>query len=424
MELERRTLGPAAAAFLLLLLTTLGCSLVSETPRFVNRYNKYTCRATLVDTATGEVRMLVSNAPEINPLPSGETGYVFFDYDWDADSDRDIDDVLLDWRRYINSRILTSPNYTGRSWCIRPADTSCERDGTHDVRVEATPSPLPDGTAPTDCPPSDSGARLEVTAPGLTADNQLVFADTPTGLTSATVTVTVANNSILPLVVNSADLIGAGDSADFEKLAAGDSCQPDPDERRLGVGHTLDPTERCSFAVRFRPQSRAGAPVCDSAGVNETCRRYAALEVAGQTSMADGGRALPPLYVRLSGRVIGGRLLIEPATNEVCFTGAPSNPGECTETLTIRMSNGGPGELTIYSAGLAGDSATNGFQQLAPAPMLPRRLAPGEYVEAYVRYCHPLRDATGADGGFTVNSDDPRGPRVVTLVNPLVRRCP
>ena len=404
-----------------LLLTQAGCLLTSETPRYVNRYNAYTCRATLVDIDSGEQRMVSSADPTLNPVP-GSDRRVFFDYDWDADGERDVDDALLEWRRYIADRILTSPGFAARAWCVRPPETSCSAEGRHDVTVGVTPTPLPTGM-PDVCPSMPPEPRLEVSAPGLTADRRLALSDTPIGVTGAPVNVTVTNVSTVPLRLVAADFTGGGgDAPDFEKTA--DACAPTPAETAAGLGHLLAPSAACSLAVRFRPQYRAGAGECDRDDLgDERCRRRVTLAVTSTTD-ADR-RALAPVSVAMSGRAIGARLVVEPLTNEVCFLTPTPSIGSCTETRTIRIRNEGArattGDLTLTFARLT----RTGDIFNAPPPFLMGSftLEPGLAIDVPVQFCNRSNDPT--DGLFTINSSAPRNPTVVvTLVNPLNRRCP
>lgn len=397
-----------------LALAQAGCLLTTEVIHRRRVYNNYVCRATLVDTDGGERRvvdssMLASTAP-------GAPARTFFDKDWDGNGTENEADVLLDWRRYLTASVLTSTNFTGRTWCVRPSDISCQRGGRFSF-TGAEPSALPEG-APMDCPVAPPDARLQVTAPGLTADNQLSFPDTALGDTSAPVMFTVTNVSTVPLRVNAVDFLGVGDVPDFVKTD--DLCLPTPAEMTAGRGHLLGVGGTCTFQLQFRPRHRDGVSVCAGGTPDESCRRRASLSVTGEVNLERS--ALTPVNVGVSGRAIGGRLVVaEPPGGEVCFTANVASPGSCTEWRTIRLRNDGPGELTVYSAGIVGGSGAGGFQQLAPAPTT-LRLGPGETADFTVRFCNMGSDA---DGAFTINSSDPRNPTVrVTLANPLNRRCP
>lgn len=421
---RRKAAGARATTWsLLALLTTLtltqpGCLLTGETVYLRWTYNKYNCRATFVDTATGE-RRIVDSTMLARTAP-GAPARDFFDKDWDGNGTRNDADALLDWRRYLSAHVLTSPEFAGGSWCVVPSEVSCTRNGTVSFNgtsggPDPTPPALPEG-APTECP-AETGARLEVSAPGLMPDGQLSFPDTAVGGVSAPVTFTVANRSTVPVRVNGVDFVGALDAPDFVKSA--DSCLPTSAEMMAGRGHFLAAGGSCTFQVQFRPQHRDGVPECADAAPDESCRRRVLLFVNGEADVSRA--ALTPFTVGLSGRALGGRLVVEPPS-EVCFSASVPNPGWCTEARTIRLRNDGLGELTVNSAGIMGGSGAGGFQQLAPYPALPLRLGPGGTADFIVRFCNA---GSGADSVFTINSSDHRSPTTaITLVNPLRLRCP
>ncbi|MCA1619908.1 MAG: choice-of-anchor D domain-containing protein [Acidobacteria bacterium] len=372
-----------------------------------------------MDTDSGEQKivdssMLASTAP-------GAPDRSFFANDWDGNGMGDAADALLDWRRYLAAHVVNSRDFTGRTWCARPSDISCEMRGTVSfVAASGSPVPLPpalpDG-APAECP-STVGARLEVSAPGLTADNQFSFPDTGVGAASAPVTFTVTNPSAVPLRVNGVDFMGGADSPDF--LMTPGSCQPTPAD--MGRGRLLSAGGSCNFQVQFRPRHRDGIVECAAASPDESCRRRASLFVTGEVDLER--TALAPINVGLSGRAIGGSLVIEPA-GDICFAANVDAPG-CTERHTIRVRNDGPGVLIITSAGVRGGSGADGFEHLPPYPVLSEPLPPGGTADFIVRFCnYAMGASSGADSAFTINSSDPRSPTVVvTLVNPLRLRCP
>ena len=422
---SRRAAGGWRTRWALLALLTsltmgqLGCSLIGETIYLRVFFDNYVCRATLVDTAYGERRvvdssMLASTAP-------GAPDRSFIAKDWDGNGRREDADALLDWRRYLAAHVLTSRNFIGRSWCARPSDISCVRRGTVGFNttagssVTAGPPALPAG-APAECP-ADAGGRLEVSAPGLAPDGQFSFPDTAVGDVSAPVTFTVTNPSTVPLRVNGVALLPGAHVPDFVKSA--DTCQPTSMDIASMRGYFLGAGRSCTFQMQFRPQHRDGVPECADAAPDESCRRSATLSVTGESNLERN--ALTPANVGLSGRALGGRLTVEPS-GEVCFSASVPVTGWCTERRTIRLRNDGLGELTVSSAGIMGGSGAGGFQQLAPFPALPLRLAPGGTADFTVRFCN---EGSAADSTFTINSSDHRSPTTtVTLVNPLGRRCP
>jgi hypothetical protein len=373
----------------------------------------------LVDTSNGERRVVDSSM--LARTAPGAPAHDFFDNDWDGNGTRNSADALLDWKRYLAAHVLTSGDFAGRSWCVSPSDIIIYQDGTVSFNgTSGGPSPvppaLPDG-APPECP-AETGARLEVSAPGFTPDGQLSFPDTAVGGASAPVTFTVTNPGTVPLRVNGVDFLGGADTPDFVKSA--DSCLPTSVEMASGRGHLLGVGGTCTFQMQFRPQHRDGVAECADAAPDESCRRRATLFVNGEVDLSRN--SLTPVNVGLSGRALGGHLVVEPA-GEVCFSASVTVTGWCTEAHTIRLRNDGLGELTVTSAGIMGGSGAGGFQQLAPYPALPLRLAPGgPPAEFIVRFCNA---GSGADSVFTINSSDSRRPTTtVTLVNPLRLRCP
>lgn len=392
----------------ILIMMEAGCLLITDQAYTRPDYSDYICTATLVDPANSERRIVSSSMlSNLSPRPPAR---VFFDFDWNGDGTRSETDVRLDWRRYISQSILTTSTFMGRSWCIDPNQISCTRQG-HAIIRGTLPGPLP-STTPPDCS-FPSGPQLEVTAPGLTPDNQLSFPDTSIGRSSAPVTFTVTNRSSVPLRVNSADLSGGGDRADFVKTA--DACQPTTTEMSAGRGHLLAPGAACTFDLQFAPQHRDGVPECDAAAPNESCRRRATVLVTGEVDSSRS--AVSPVSLGVSGRAIGGGIVTEPT--EVCFSTAPAL-GTCTPWQTLRIRNTSSGDLTLTSAQLT--RTGNRFE--APMPFLmPFTLPPGLPLDVNVRFCNVANDPT--DGEFTINSSSPVNPTtVVTLVNPLRRTCP
>ena len=82
----RSPLPTALVALGLLALVQLACVLTTETIVTRPVYNDYVCRATLVDTTTGE-RRLVNSASLARTAPGAPTR-TFFDFDWDGDGTR------------------------------------------------------------------------------------------------------------------------------------------------------------------------------------------------------------------------------------------------------------------------------------------------------------------------------------------------
>lgn len=406
----RSPLPSALMALTLLALVQLACTLTTETVVTRPVYNDYVCRATLVDTSNGERRLV--NSSMLDRTAPGAPGRTFFDFDWDGDGMRgEEEDARLDWRRYLTASVVTSTTFNGRSWCVVPSETSCTRQGAIYWRDGVMPGPL-SATPPPDCTAA-SGAHLEVNAPGLTPDNQFSFPDTAVGDSSAPVTFTVTNVSMVSLRVVGVDFTGGAGAPDFVKTA--DGCLPTSAEMMAGRGHLLTAGGTCTFQLQFRPQHRDGVPECAPAAPNESCRRPATLLVSGEVDASRS--ALSPVSVGVSGRATGGGLVTEPA--EVCFPAAPA-VGTCTPYQTLRIRNNGTGDLTLTSARLT--RAANRFEATMPF-LMSFTLSPGLPLDVPVRFCNVADDPT--DGEFTINSSSAANPTtVVPLVNPLRRRCP
>jgi hypothetical protein len=398
------------------------CRLQHATARPVTVWR---CEALVRDAATQEPFRVTSDTP-FNPLPAGGRPRLFINQDWDADGDGDFSDVITDWRRYIANNILRSAGFTGRSWCIDAASVNCDQTGSVTLSSISTllPSPLPSESLRS-CPPERSDALLEISAPGLTPapDFNLAFPDTPIGLASAPITIRLRNAGSASLRVNGTDLLGAPAEIDFIEPAGGSDCLPTADEIRRGVGRELAGGRVCGFQVQFRPQFRPGVGECDRDDTTGTnCTRVASLRI---TSTTIGGNMLPTAILNLRGRAIGGRLVIEPASGEICFT-PPATPLPdlmCTEERRITIRNEGTrattGDLTITSAG---SIPIDSFRTL-PVDIIGRTLAPGESLPVSVRYCE-RRDR--GNGVYRIYSSSPRGPNPVeiTIFNPNIRACP
>jgi len=404
----QRWISPLISGAVLFMMLS-GCVLTTE-PIFLRPpYTEYTCRATLVDTATGERRVVNSSMlGSIMPAPPARR---FFNFDWDGDGDNDELDARLDWRRYLSQSILTSMGFTGRTWCLDPQQISCMR-GNAGVTRMGIPGELP-GDSLIDCSATPVVARLEVTAPGLASDNQFSFPDTPVGETTVPVTFTVTNRSTVAVRVNAVAFTGGADAVDFVKSA--DSCQPTAMEMAAGRGHLLAGSGTCTFQLQFSPQHRDGVPECNAATPSDVCRRRGALTVTGEVDL--GRSALPPVSVGVSGRAIGGGIVTEPT--EICFLSAPAL-GTCTPYQNLRIRNSSTGALTLTSARLT--RTGNRFEATMPF-LMPLTLPPGFPLDVPVRFCNVADDPT--DGEFTINSSSPINPTtVITLVNPLRRTCP
>jgi hypothetical protein len=386
------------------------CSLILDEVYTRPVYNRYTCRSVLMDTSSGELRSV--NSSTISTDAPGTAARSFLSYDFNGDHTRNVADAELDWRRYLRNDVAASSTFTGRSWCVRPTDTSCSDPVEVVWRSDTPPAALPTPELP-DCFDA-AGPQLEVTAPGLSSDRQLVFPDAAVGSSSTPLVIfTVTNRSSVALRVNAINFIAGGDTPDFVKSS--DSCAPTSAEMITGRGHLLGSGATCGFQMQFLPQHRDGVAECTPGSPNESCRRRASLSVTGEVDSTRN--IVTPVNVRVSGRALGGTISIGPS--EICFPTAPAL-GECTPYQNLRISNTTMGDLTLNSPRLT--RVGNRWEVMTPF-LMSLTLRMGMFVDVPVRFCNMANDPT--DGEFTVNSSSPTNPTVVvTLVNPLNRRCP
>jgi hypothetical protein len=400
---------PFALSALLLVLSS-ACLLTTETIYTRPVYNRYTCKAVLMDTSSGELRSVDSS--RISTDAPGTAARSFLSYDFNGDHARNLADAELDWRRYLRNNVAASSTFMGRSWCVRPSDTICSDPVEVVWRSDTPPAALPTPELP-NCFDA-AGPQLEVTAPGLSSDRQLAFPDAAVGSSSTPLVIfTVTNRSSVALRVNAINFIAGGDTPDFVKSS--DSCAPTSAEMITGRGHLLGSGATCGFQMQFLPQHRDGIPECMPASPNESCRRRASLSVTGEV---DSSRNIvTPVNVRVSGRALGGTISIGPA--EICFPTAPAL-GACTPYQNLHISNTTTGDLTLTSPRLT--RVGNRWETMMPF-LMSLTLRMGMFVDVPVRFCNVANDPT--DGEFTINSSSPTNPTtVVTLVNPLNRRCP
>ena len=405
--------APLLLFMLAIVMLQAGCSVTGGTSIYVRTWR---CE-TLLRQPTTRQRIRVTSDPPFNPLSAGGARRFFTAFDWNEDTLRDVNDVKLDWHRYLYNTILPSPRFAGLTWCIEPRTTNCtESFGT---TLAGPPAALPEAEFLLPCSPEPSDAQLEISAPGLASAAagfySLSFPDTPIG-TSRSITLTLRNVRTAPLRVNSIDFLATTDGPDFERLDV--DCLPTEDERGRNLGHELRGGESCSLQVTFRPQNRAGVAECDRDDTrNMSCQRAAVLRITSETL---SGEVLPSFTVSFNGRAIGGRLVVEP--NPICFQIAPMPP-MCTERT-----------ITIHNVGA---SATTGNIRInLSAILFPRRnfavrpmrytgltLVPDDSITAVVQYCS--REPDMVDNTYTIFSSAPRDPTVsVAIINPRNGTCP
>jgi hypothetical protein len=362
-----------------------------------------------MDTSSGELRSV--NSSRLATDAPGSAARTFLGYDFNGDHAFNVADAELDWRRYLRNDVAASSTFMGRSWCVRPSFTSCADPERYVWRSDMHPGALPDAELP-NCFES-AGPQLEVTAPGLSSDGQLAFPDAAVGSSGTPLVIfTVTNRSSVALRVNAINFIAGGDTPDFVKSS--DSCAPTSAEMITGRGHLLGSGAACTFQMQFLPQHRDGVPECMPGSPNESCRRRASLSVTGEV---DSSRNIvTPVNMRVSGRALGGTINVP---SEICFPTAPAL-GSCTPYQPIRISNTSSGVLTLTSPRLT--RVGNRWEEMPPF-LMSLTLRMGMFVDVPVRFCNLANDPT--DGEFTINSSSPTNPTtVVTLVNPLNRRCP
>lgn len=403
------TASLVSSVFIVLMISQPACVLITEGIYTRPVYRSYTCNATLMDTNNGERRTVASNM--ISATAPGAASRSFLTYDWDGNGTRNEADALLDWRRYLRNNVSTSTNFTGRSWCVVPSSTTCSDPRDVVWRSATPPTALPTPELP-NCS-AITGTQLEVSAPGLTSDNQFEFPDTAVGTGGPAIVFTVTNRSTVPLRVNGVSLMAGAFMPDFIKSA--DTCAPTAAEMTARRGHLLGAGAACTFQMQFVPQHRDGVPECSAGSPNESCRRTGSLSVTGEE---DSTRSVvTPVIVRISGRATGGSIVTEPG--EICFSSAPAL-GSCTPYQNLRIRNTSTGDLTLTSARLT--RSGNLWEATMPF-LMPLTLPMGLYVDVPVRFCNMANDPT--DGEFTINSSSPTNPTtVVRLVNPLTRTCP
>jgi len=378
--------------------------------------NRYRCDALVRDASTHEPFRISSN-PSFSPLTADVPQRLFVLNDWNGDGHSDVNDVKADWRRYIFNKLLPSARFAGRTWCVEPGSINCTANA-YFYPTERTPFPSAlDAERLVTCPPESSDARLEVSAPGLTPapDYRLNFPDTPIGQSSLVTTITLRNAGTGSLRVNSTDVLGGYHDYVIDPLASG-GCQPTEGELGRGVGHELAGGATCSLRVQFRPEYRSVAAECDRDDtMSMHCNRGAPLQIMSETL---GGSTLLPITLNFNGRAIGGRLVVEPASLEICFPTVPTSRA-CTEERAITIRNDGArsttGNITITSAVVFPSDF------FATPSLVGTTLAPGEFRTVRVRYCER---GDRNDGGYRVNSSGVNPTVNIAIINPNNRTCP
>lgn len=305
----------------------------------------------------------------------------------------------VQWRRWLNQRITEvasePPSDSPFSvhpgpWCVQETD-----GGPSTLRcvlrenLTSVPSCGPALTAEAlpGCPGAPpTGTCLEVDCAGTAPCTEILFPPQNVGTSSSSL-VTVRNcgapdDGFITVSVDDR-IMPLRALADFAVPDATNSCLPrTPDEMRDGRVLQLpsvDPLESsCTFEVAFEPEA---------AGKHEA-------EKVFPTS------TVPAYRIRLEGDAVGGRL-VDDAPDLVCV----HNPGgtACSETRTFRLTNSGPGSVTIDSVGFGAMGAANFRILRPPPPVLPTTLSMGQFIDVTVQWCSgaPNED----EGDFIVDSN-------------------
>ena len=316
-------------------------------------------------------------------------------------------DAEADWRRWLEQRIAEvaagpdSPSlfrmHAG-PWCVVPGSLRCEEreivDRDPSCGPALTAGPISDcGTTP---PPP--GQCLEVSCRGGAPCTAIDFGLVATGA-SATETVTLRNcgGETDRAVTIQVDPVVRPLTLDADFAVPRNGCRVRPGDPALGRQLTtasLDPAEStCDFDLTFTPMH---------AGYQE-----------GEITFASD---LDPSHrIRLSGQVEGGGLTID-RTSVWCLDPAP--PGGCTAEQIVRVTNGGPGAVTIRGISF-GTGTGNFFVRRPPPPPYPIVLAPGAPpLEVAIQWCPGGAAETGGDLNFDTNADPPLPPLKVGHLDP------
>lgn len=324
----------------------------------------------------------------------------------------DAADAEVDWRRWLATRIgeiaAAAPSASLFSmhpgpWCVVPGTVRCEPR----ERVDRDPSCGPPLVAAplADCggmpPPTDQ--CLELSCRGGAPCSSIDFGLQPTGSRTAEV-VTLRNcgdPTQLPVRVQ-VDPTVMPITLDAEFEVARNDCAPRT-PMEVATGRVLalasvDPAESaCELELAFAPAN---------AGLHEA-------------RIAFASDVEPSHRILLMGQVAGGGLALE-GGDVVCLPDAP--PGGCSPERVLRLTNGGPGTVTITAIRMA-DGIGDLFVRRPPPPSYPIVLAPGSPpVEVSLQWCP---GGPGVNAGSLVidsNADPPFEPRKIAYQDPA--NCP
>lgn len=376
----RRT-GTVAAA-MVLALQMAGCGLLLDTDPHPTDARVFECFVTLRSAGGEEVEVSSMMTPE------------FLNYDYfictggrcPSGCDRDeMSDFVPEWESWVVHRLdeiaaisdpadpLFGSDFRTRPgpWCRVPGTLHCEERGPMTFYGVSCPPSLPAATLP-ECgpvvPPPPGGEPCLTVDCGTVPCEEISFGDVPTG-DVASRTVTVSNCGEVPVHVQIDEtVIPAPPRSDFTIPAATNLCRArTPEEERLGrelqPASVSPPEASCTFEVVFAP--------------TEPLEHRALIRFSSDVE--------PRHEIRLVGNAVGGVLDVD-APETVCLS---TMSGSCTVTRTIRITNLGPGAVTVAGVSIVPTPGT-GFEIVAPPPPpLPVTLSGGEILDVQLRWCGP-----------------------------------
>ena len=394
-------------------LQLVGCGLLLDTdPRPIDA-RFYECFVTLRSADGEEI--------EVSSLMTSE----FLAYDYficttescpTGCAREEVSDFLPEWQSWVVQRLdeiaatsdpadpLFGSDFRTRPgpWCRVPGSLRCEDRGPMTRYVSCPPTPPP-GSLP-ECapgpPPPDGEPCLTVDC-GTVPCEEIAFGDVPTGDVAGAM-VTVGNCGEVPVRVQiDESVIPVPPRSDFRIPATGNECRArTPEEERLGrelQPASVSPADAsCTFEVLFAPTEPR-----DHAGL---IRFTSSVE--------------PRHEIRLVGNALGGVLDVD-APDTICLS---SMSGTCTVTRTIRLTNLGPGTVTVASVGVVPTPGT-GFEIVAPPPpTLPATLATGDVLDVQIRWCGPPLASAAAT--LVIETDAEADPTVIIPITRTTGTCP
>lgn len=409
----RRTAVVAAAVVLVLQMA--GCGLLLDTDPHPTDARFFECFVTLRSADGEEVEVSSLMTPE------------FLSYDYfictggrcPTGCDRDeTSDFVPEWESWVVHRLgeiaaisdpadpLFGSDFRTRPgpWCRVPGSLHCEERGPMTRYGVSCPPTLPAATLP-DCgpapPPPPGGEPCLTVDCGTVPCEEIAFGDVPTGDTAGAA-VTVSNCGEVPVRVQIDEtVIPVPPRSDFTVPAATNLCRArTPEEERLGrelLPASVSPAEAsCTFEVMFAPTE----PL-DHRGL---IRFWSDVD--------------PRHEIRLAGNALGGMLDVD-APETVCLS---TTTGPCTVTRTIRLTNLGPGAVTITEVRVEPTPGT-GFEIVAPPPpTLPATLGRGDALDVRIRWCGPMTADVVAALVVETNAADE--PTLMIPITVMTGSCP